>query len=83
MEEVQLVIIVDDIFVGCFGHRTGPLATGDLIGLDNVLDTLQVLLDRTGDDGYRACGTLVSKVEEGNFGRKTGRGFYEYGESLS
>jgi methoxymalonate biosynthesis protein len=74
---------VDNIFVGCFGHRTGPLATADLIGLDNVVDTLRVLLDRTCDVGYLPCRELVTKVQEGHFGRKTGRGFYEYGESLS
>jgi methoxymalonate biosynthesis protein len=74
---------VDDIFVSCFGHRTGPLATADLIGLDNVVDTLHVLFARTGDDTYSACPELVARVQAGCFGRKTGQGFFEYGESLS
>lgn len=69
---------VDAVFTGCLGHRTGPLATGDLIGLDNVVDSLQVLLERTGDEGYRPCELLLTKVKAGEFGRKTGRGFYEY-----
>ncbi|EWC59826.1 3-hydroxybutyryl-CoA dehydrogenase [Actinokineospora spheciospongiae] len=69
---------VDAAFTGCLGHRTGPLATADLIGLDNVVDSLHVLLERTGDEGYRPCDLLVGKVAAGHFGRKTGRGFFEY-----
>ncbi|MCG8918345.1 3-hydroxyacyl-CoA dehydrogenase family protein [Actinokineospora sp. PR83] len=69
---------VDAAFTGCLGHRTGPLATADLIGLDNVVDSLHVLLERTGDEGYRPCDLLVGKVAAGDFGRKTGRGFFEY-----
>ncbi|UTH94566.1 3-hydroxyacyl-CoA dehydrogenase family protein [Streptomyces rimosus] len=70
---------VDRVFTGCFGHRTEPLATADLIGLDNIVDTLKVLHDRTGDDGYRACDLLLEKVRDGDFGHKTGNGFYSYG----
>lgn len=70
---------VDAIFTECFGHRTGPLATADLIGLDNVVDTLRVLFERTGDEGYRASTELVANVRAGRFGRKTGTGFFEYG----
>jgi methoxymalonate biosynthesis protein len=74
---------VDAVFTGCLGHRTGPLATADLIGLDNVVDSLQVLLERTRDEGYRPSRLLMSKVHDGDFGRKTGRGFFEYGGSRS
>lgn len=70
---------VDALFQGCLGHRTGPIATADLIGLDNVVDSLRVLHERTGDPGYRPCELLREKVRRGDFGRKTGRGFYEYG----
>lgn len=70
---------VDAVFTGCLGHRTGPLATADLIGLDNVVDSLNVLLERTGDEGYRPCDLLVSKVKAGDLGRKTGRGFFDHG----
>jgi methoxymalonate biosynthesis protein len=70
---------VDALFTGCLGHRTGPLATADLIGLDNVADSLRVLLDRTGDEGYRPCDLLLDKVKAGHWGRKTGRGFFEHG----
>jgi methoxymalonate biosynthesis protein len=70
---------VDAVFTGCLGHRTGPLATADLIGLDNVVDSLWVLHERTGDLGYRPCELLRAKVRDGDFGRKTGRGFFEHG----
>jgi methoxymalonate biosynthesis protein len=73
---------VDAAFTGCLGHRTGPLATADLIGLDNVVDSLHVLLERTGDEGYRPCDLLVAKVKAGEFGRKTGRGFFEHEGAL-
>ncbi|GAA1313776.1 3-hydroxyacyl-CoA dehydrogenase family protein [Saccharothrix xinjiangensis] len=74
---------VDAVFQGCLGHRTGPLATADLIGLDNVVDSLRVLRERTGDLGYEPCDLLVAKVAAGDHGRKTGRGFYEHGEAQS
>ncbi|MET8813829.1 3-hydroxyacyl-CoA dehydrogenase family protein [Streptomyces sp. NPDC004549] len=73
---------VDALFRGCLGHTTGPLATADLIGLDNVVDSLRVLYDRTGDAGYLPCELLLQKVAAGDFGRKTGRGFFEYGGVL-
>jgi methoxymalonate biosynthesis protein len=73
---------VDAAFTGCLGHRTGPLATADLIGLDNIVDSLHVLRERTGDEGYRPCELLVAKVKSGEFGRKTGRGFFEYQGAL-
>jgi methoxymalonate biosynthesis protein len=74
---------VDALMVGCLGHRTGPLRTADLIGLDNLADSLRVLAERTGNAGYRPCEALLSKVAQGHLGRKSGRGFYEYGDELS
>lgn len=70
---------IDALFRGCLGHTTGPLATADLIGLDNVVDSLRVLHERLEDDRYKPCDALVAKVEAGDLGRKTGRGFFEYG----
>jgi methoxymalonate biosynthesis protein len=74
---------VDKLMEGCPGHRTGPLRTADLIGLDNLADSLRVLSQRTGNESYLPCDLLVSKVAAGDFGRKTGRGFYEYGVALT
>ncbi|WP_165988309.1 3-hydroxyacyl-CoA dehydrogenase family protein [Streptomyces sp. YIM 98790] len=69
---------VDALMEGCLGHPTGPLRTADLIGIDNLVDSLTVLHERTGDDSFRPSELLLRKVAEGNHGRKTGRGFYEY-----
>jgi methoxymalonate biosynthesis protein len=69
---------VDALMQGCLGHPTGPLRTADLIGIDNLVDSLRVLHERTGDDASRPCALLLHMVDEGNWGRKTGRGFYEY-----
>ncbi|MFD9396565.1 3-hydroxyacyl-CoA dehydrogenase family protein [Streptomyces sp. NPDC060000] len=74
---------VDTLMQGCLGHRTGPLRTADLIGIDNLVDSLWVLHERTGDEGCRPCDLLLEKVRTGHHGRKSGRGFYEYGEPLS
>jgi 3-hydroxybutyryl-CoA dehydrogenase len=70
---------IDRIFVTCLGHKMGPLATGDLIGLDTILLSLEVLLDSYGDPKFRPCPLLRKMVDAGLHGRKTGRGFFEYG----
>ncbi|APU21366.1 3-hydroxyacyl-CoA dehydrogenase [Actinoalloteichus sp. GBA129-24] len=70
---------VDALMEGCLGHPTGPLRTADLIGIDNLVDSLKVLYERTGDEGCRPSELLLRKVAAGDHGRKTGRGFYEYG----
>jgi methoxymalonate biosynthesis protein len=70
--------VVDGLLEGCLGHSTGPLRTADLIGLDNLVDSLNVLYERTGDETCRPCEGLLGKVREGKLGRKTGEGFYDY-----
>lgn len=70
---------VDALFEGCLGHRTGPLRTADLIGLDNLADSLRVLHERTGDGGCAPDRLLLDKIDAGHLGRKSGRGFYIYG----
>lgn len=74
---------VDALMRGCLGHPAGPLRTADLIGLDNLVDSLAALYERTGDESCRPCGPLLDKVRAGDLGRKTGRGFYDYGKALS
>ncbi|KUL52943.1 3-hydroxyacyl-CoA dehydrogenase family protein [Streptomyces sp. NRRL S-1521] len=69
---------VDTLMRDCLGHRTGPLRTADLIGIDNLVDSLRVLHERTGDEGCRPCGLLLEKVAAGEHGRKSGKGFYTY-----
>lgn len=70
---------IDRIFKGCFGHRMGPLETGDLIGLDTILNSITVLYEGYRDSKYRPAPLLQQMVDAGHLGRKTGRGFYDYG----
>ncbi len=56
----------------------GPLRLADMIGLDTLLAVQQSLLDETGDSKYRIPFILKKLVRAGHYGRKTGRGFYQY-----
>ncbi|MDZ7852144.1 MAG: 3-hydroxybutyryl-CoA dehydrogenase [Halomonas sp.] len=60
------------------GHPMGPLALGDLIGLDVCLAIMEVLQDGFGDPKYRPCPLLKRMVDAGYLGRKSGRGFHVY-----
>lgn len=69
---------IDGIFKKCFGHKMGPLETADLIGLDTVMRSLDVLYDSFHDPKFRCCPLLRKMVDAGQCGRKSGRGFYAY-----
>ncbi|MET0136352.1 MAG: 3-hydroxyacyl-CoA dehydrogenase NAD-binding domain-containing protein [Kibdelosporangium sp.] len=77
-DQVATAEQVDQMFRGCFGHRMGPLETGDLIGLDTILNSITVLYESYRDSKYRPAPLLVRMVEAGLLGRKTGQGFYTY-----
>lgn len=69
---------IDRLFKECFGHKMGPLETADLIGLDTVLYSLEVLYDELQDPKFRPCPLLRQLVYAGLNGKKGGRGFYRY-----
>ena len=77
-DQVASAADVDRIFVECFGHKMGPLATGDLIGLDTILFSLDVLYESYNDPKFRPAPLLKKMVDAGLHGRKTGRGFFKY-----
>jgi 3-hydroxybutyryl-CoA dehydrogenase len=77
-DQVATVEEVDKIFKSCFGHKMGPLETADLIGLDTILLSLEVLYESYNDSKYRPCPLLKKMVDAGLYGRKNGRGFYPY-----
>lgn len=60
-------------------HPMGPLELADFMGLDVVLAIMNVLHEGLADSKYRPCPLLVKYVEAGWLGKKTGRGFYDYG----
>ncbi len=72
---------IDTLFKKCFGHKMGPLETADLIGLDTVMRSLDVLYESYQDPKYRCSPLLRKMVHAGQLGRKTGKGFYSYPES--
>jgi len=69
---------VDIIFKLCFEHKMGPLETADLIGLDVVTDSLDILYKSYQDPKFRVAPLLRKMVEAKLFGRKSGEGFYKY-----
>jgi len=81
MEGVAERDAIDTVMKLGMNHPMGPLALADLIGLDTCLAIMEILQRDLGDDKYRPCPLLRTYVRAGYLGRKSGRGFYSYGDS--
>ncbi|MDZ7969158.1 MAG: 3-hydroxyacyl-CoA dehydrogenase NAD-binding domain-containing protein [Nostoc sp. DedSLP03] len=77
-DQVSTAEDIDKIFKTCFGHKMGPLETADLIGLDTILFSIEVLYESFNDSKYRPCTLLKKMVDAGLHGKKSGKGFYVY-----
>lgn len=81
-EGIASVQEVDGIFKECLSHKMGPLETADLIGLDTILYSLEMLYNDFNDSKYRPCFLLKQKVYSNELGLKTGKGFYNYTNTI-
>ena len=79
MDGVAEAEAIDTVARLGFAHPMGPLALADLIGLDTCVAIMEVLHEGLGDPKYAPCPLLRRHVAAGRLGRKSGRGFYEYG----
>ncbi|MDF2988055.1 MAG: 3-hydroxyacyl-CoA dehydrogenase [Eubacterium sp.] len=77
-EKVAPVEEIDRLFKTCYGHKMGPLETIDLIGVDTILYSMEVLYESFNDSKYRPCPLLRKMANAGLKGRKSGQGFYKY-----
>ncbi len=69
---------IDTVMKLGMNHPMGPLQLADFIGLDTCLAIMNVLYDGFADTKYRPCPLLKQYVAAGWYGKKSGKGFYDY-----
>jgi 3-hydroxybutyryl-CoA dehydrogenase len=79
MEGLSTAKEIDEGIKLGYNHPMGPLALADFVGLDICLHALETIHEGFGDPKYRPCPLIKQLVSAGHLGRKTGKGFYEYG----
>ena len=80
LEGVGTAEAIDQVIKLGLNHPMGPLELADLIGLDTCLAIMKTLYEGFGDPKYFPCPLLTKYVEAGYLGKKTGKGFYSYGQ---
>ncbi len=69
---------IDAAMIAGANHPMGPIALSDFVGLDTLASIAAVMHDAYGEDRFAAPATLTKLVDAGHYGRKTGRGYYDY-----
>jgi 3-hydroxybutyryl-CoA dehydrogenase len=77
-EGVGSIEDIDKAVVAGSGNPMGPLTLSDFVGLDTLASIADIMVDAYGDERFAKPATLRSLVEAGHYGRKSGRGFYDY-----
>jgi len=69
---------IDKAMIGGASHPMGPITLADFVGLDTLASIASVMHDSYGEDRFAAPSTLAKLVDAGHYGRKSGRGYYDY-----
>ncbi len=77
-QNVGSVTDIDQGMIAGASHPMGPLTLADFVGLDTLASIAEVMVDYYGEDRFAQPETLRKLVDAGHYGRKTGRGFYDY-----
>ena len=77
-EGVGSIEDIDTAVVAGSGNPMGPLTLSDFVGLDTLASIAEIMVEAYGDERFGQPDTLRALVDAGHYGRKSGRGFYDY-----